>query len=214
MGEGQRPAETAASLEISADAELLLAVGEQRFKLRIAFKAFRHIAHFRPCGFVSGHVACLILPLAGLIELLPAFHETVGASAGSEAHVGASSGSDFGFELKRADCAGGTAGARFTSEAVVLAVGGFRILPAVGSNLIKAAPCLAKLAPLFGGRRKTLMFGFNDGIGRASVAHKRVRAGLAQSRLGVFRHRPFHRVRFAPGRQTLDLLTIGVRYHF
>ena len=69
MGEGQRPAETAASLEISADAELLLAVGEQRFKLRIAFKAFRHIAHFRPCGFVSGHVACLILPLAGLIDL-------------------------------------------------------------------------------------------------------------------------------------------------
>lgn len=46
-------------------------------------------------GLVAVDVARLILPQTGLVELLPAFHETVGAAA----RIGA----DFGFELESAD---------------------------------------------------------------------------------------------------------------
>ena len=48
VGKGQRPAETAARVEIPTDAEVSLAIGEQGFQLRIAVQAFCHIAHFRP----------------------------------------------------------------------------------------------------------------------------------------------------------------------
>ena len=49
--------------------------------LRITFEAFRQFAHRRARGLVAGHVARLILAQAGLVELLPAFHESVGAAA-------------------------------------------------------------------------------------------------------------------------------------
>src|SRR6516162_5532067 len=49
--------------------------------LRITFEAFCQFAHRRARGLVAGHVARLILAQAGLVELLPAFHESVGAAA-------------------------------------------------------------------------------------------------------------------------------------
>ena len=42
-----------------------------RFHLLIAFEASRHVAHCRARGPVAGHVAGLILTVAGLIERLP-----------------------------------------------------------------------------------------------------------------------------------------------
>ena len=99
VSEGQFLAEPAARFE--RDAEIPLAVGEDGFQLRIAFEAFRHVAHRRARRLVAGHVARLILALAGVVELLPAFHEAVGAAA----RIGA----QFGFELERADGAGGVA---------------------------------------------------------------------------------------------------------
>src|SRR5690242_6414626 len=93
MCEGQFVAESAACLK--GDAELPLAVGEDGFHLRIAFEASRHVAHRRARGPAAGHVARLILVLAGRLELLPALHKTVGAAVRIDAQLG--------FELKRAD---------------------------------------------------------------------------------------------------------------
>src|SRR4051794_40493384 len=86
--EGELVAKPAARFE--RDAKLLLAVGEDRFQLRIAFEASGHVPHRRARRFVAGHVASLILTLAGLVELLPTLHETVGAPARI--------GPQFGFE--------------------------------------------------------------------------------------------------------------------
>ena len=78
MIEGEFQPEAAA--RVDPDAEVSLVVGEDRFKLRIAFEALRHIAHRRPRGLVAGHVTRLILALAGLAEFSPAFHEAVGSA--------------------------------------------------------------------------------------------------------------------------------------
>src|SRR5690242_4907826 len=91
--EGEFKAEPAAGFE--GDAKLGLAVGEDRFHLRIAFEASRHVAHRRARGSVAGHVARLILALAGLVEPLPALHKAVGEAVRIDA--------DFGLELERAD---------------------------------------------------------------------------------------------------------------
>src|ERR1700752_4403697 len=93
MSEGQFLAEPATRFK--GESELMLAIGKDRLELRIAFEAFRHVAHCRAHGLVAADVARLILAQAGLVELLPALHEAVGAAA----RIGA----EFGFELERAD---------------------------------------------------------------------------------------------------------------
>lgn len=95
MAEGKFQPESVACFDL--DAEVPLAVGEDGFKLRIVFEALRHVAHRRACGLVTGHVAKLILVLAGLAEFLPAFHEMVGAPFGG--------GAQFSFKLDGADSA-------------------------------------------------------------------------------------------------------------
>ena len=76
-------------------AELDLAVDEDRFHLWIAFEASCHVAHRRPRGPVAGHVAGLILALAGLVEPLPALHKAIGEAIWIDPH--------FGLELERPD---------------------------------------------------------------------------------------------------------------
>ena len=93
VGKGEFEAEPAACFK--GDAEFDLAVGEDRFHLRIAFEASRHVAHRRARGPVAGHVAGLILALAGPVEPLPALHEAVGEAVWID--------TDFGLELERAD---------------------------------------------------------------------------------------------------------------
>ncbi len=73
---------------VDPDAEVSLAAFEDGVKLRIAFEAFRHIAHRRPRGPVAGHVACLVLVLAVVAEFPPAFHEAVGAAPRIGAQLG------------------------------------------------------------------------------------------------------------------------------
>lgn len=163
MIEGQVRAESASGLHV--DAMGRLAVGEDGFQLRIALEAFRHIAHGRPGGVIAGHVPRPILALAGLVEVLPPLHEAVGAAL----RIGA----QLRFELKGVDGPVDAPRACFTGEAVVLSVGGFRIMPAAGSDLIECAPCRAKLAPLFIRRCRALLLGFKDRIGRAGMADGR-----------------------------------------
>ena len=127
MGESEFEAEWRPDSE--RDAELLFAVGEDGFQLRIAFEAFGHVAHRQARRPVAGHVAGLILPLAGLVELLPALHEAVGAAA----RVGA----QFGFELKRADGAVDLAASRLADKFRVLLVGGFGVVRAWGRTSSK-----------------------------------------------------------------------------
>lgn len=87
--EGEFHSESAARFD--HDAEVSLAAFEDGFKLRIAFKALRHVAHRRPRGLVTGHVARLVLVLAGAVEAPPTLHEAIG----SVLRIGA----QFGFEL-------------------------------------------------------------------------------------------------------------------
>ena len=88
--------------------------------MRIAFQAFGHVTHRRARGLVAGHVAGLVLALAGVVELLPAFYETVGAAARI--------GPQLGFELEGADGAGGVTRSGFQGEFRVLLVGGFGVV--------------------------------------------------------------------------------------
>ena len=73
----------------------------------------------------------------------------------SEGDLGAATriGTDFGFELESTNGAVDPAPARLAGKAVVLAVGGFRILPAMGADLIESPPCRTQLTPLLVGRR-------------------------------------------------------------
>src|SRR5260370_41725470 len=102
----------------------MLAVGEDGFQLRIAFEAFGHVAHRRARRLVAGHVASLILTLAGVVELLPALHETVGAAARI--------GPQLGFGLERADGAVALAARRFSDQFRISLVGGFGVMRAIG----------------------------------------------------------------------------------
>jgi hypothetical protein len=149
---------------------------EQGFQLRIAFEAHGHVAQLLPRVPVAGIVARRILAFARLAEVPKARHEAVGAPVRIFGRIDA----QFRFELEGADCASGIAGACFKGEAVVLAVGGFRILPAVGSDVIECAPCCAKLAALFVRRRRALSLDFKDRIGRAGMPDERPRAGPAK----------------------------------
>lgn len=99
MGEGQILAEAPARFK--PDAGVILAAGQNGFQLRIMLEAFRHVAHRRTRRLVTGHVPGLILVLAGMVELLPTFHEAVGAAARIDAQ--------FGLELERADGPAGLA---------------------------------------------------------------------------------------------------------
>ncbi|QMV27701.1 hypothetical protein GRI33_12065 [Brucella sp. BO3] len=62
-------------------------------------------------------------------------------------------------KLKGANGAVDPAGSRLAGEAIALAVGGFRILPAMGADLIESAPYRTQLTPLLIGRRETLLLG-------------------------------------------------------
>ncbi len=93
MVEGEFLAEAAARVE--RDAELLLAAGKDGFQLRIALQVLGHVAHCGARGLAARHVTGLILSLAGLVELLPAFHKAVGAPV----RIGA----DFGLYLQGAN---------------------------------------------------------------------------------------------------------------
>src|SRR5579864_7282709 len=84
--EGEFEAEPAAGVE--GDAEFDSAVGEDRFHLRIALEASRHVAHRRPGRPVAGHVARLILALAGVAECLPALDKAVGQPGWIDAQFG------------------------------------------------------------------------------------------------------------------------------
>ena len=96
MGESEFEAEPAACVE--GDAEFDLAIGKDRFHLRIALKASRHVAHRRAARPIAGHVARLILALAGVVEPLPALDKAVSEAIWFDA--------DFGLELERTDDAG------------------------------------------------------------------------------------------------------------
>jgi hypothetical protein len=115
VAEGEFESEPATRFE--RDAEFGLAVGEDGFQLRIAFEASRHVAHRRARRLLAGHVAGLILAPAGLVELLPALHEMIGAAA----RIGA----QFGFELERAHGAADLAASRLAGQFRVLLVRGF-----------------------------------------------------------------------------------------
>ena len=121
MAECQFLAEAAA--RVDPDAEVSLAAFEDGFKLGIAFETLRHVAHRRPRGLVTGHVARLILALAGAGELPPIVHEAVGAPG----RVGA----NFGFELEGANSAADPARCSFLGEFRVFLVGGFGVVRAV-----------------------------------------------------------------------------------
>ncbi len=108
VAEGEFPAK--ATARVDPNAEVALATLKDGFKLGIAFKALCHVAHGCPRGLVTGHVARLILALAGLAEFPPAFHEAVGSQAGI--------GAKLGFQLQGADCAPGVAGPASAASAV------------------------------------------------------------------------------------------------
>src|SRR6185437_6124236 len=129
MCEGQFVAESAACFK--GDAKLPLAVSEDGFHLRITFEASRHVAHRRARGPAAGHVTRLILVLAGLLELLPALHKTVGAAARIDAQ--------FRFELERADGAIDSAASRLAGELCVLLVGSFGIVRTIGPHLLEGS---------------------------------------------------------------------------
>src|SRR3546814_240362 len=59
--------------------QLAGATAQDRFHLGIALKAFRHARHLLPERLAARHVAGAIKPVAILGELLPAFHEPIGA---------------------------------------------------------------------------------------------------------------------------------------
>ncbi len=99
---GEFGAQSATRFE--ADAALLLAVSQDRFKLRIALEAFGHVAHGRPRSAVTGS-ARLILAQAGPFELLSALHEAVSAAL------------RLSFELERLDGAVHLARASLTGKA-------------------------------------------------------------------------------------------------
>src|SRR6185437_13886173 len=127
MCEGQFVAESAACFK--RDAELPLAVGEDGFHLRIALEAPRHVAHRRARGPAAGHVARLILVLAGLLKFLPAFHKAVSAAARIDAQLG--------FELESTDGAIDAAASRLAGELRALLVGGLSIDRAIGPHLLE-----------------------------------------------------------------------------
>ena len=83
----------------------------------VALEVLGHIAHGKPRGLVAGDVARLILTPAGLVELLPTFHEAVGAAAWIDAQ--------FGLKLEGADGAIDLAASRLVDELGVLDIGGF-----------------------------------------------------------------------------------------
>src|ERR1700753_458791 len=122
VGESEFEAEPAARFE--GDAELPLAIVEERFQLRIAFQGSRHFAHRRTRGFVAGEIARLILALAGLGEPLPVLHEAVGATTRIDAQ--------FGFELEGPDSAVEPVVSRLTGKIRVLLVCGFGVVRAIG----------------------------------------------------------------------------------
>ena len=86
VAEGEFP--TKAAARVDPDAEVSLAAFEDGFKLRIAFETLCHVAHRRPRGLVAGHVARLVLVLAGAVEAPPTLHEAVGAALRIGAQLG------------------------------------------------------------------------------------------------------------------------------
>ena len=100
--------------------------------MRIAFEAFGHVAHRRARRPVAGHVAGLILSLAGVVELLPALHETRGAAARIDAQ--------FGLELERADGAVEASASGLAGQLGVLLVGGLSVVGAIGTHLFEGLP--------------------------------------------------------------------------
>src|SRR5690606_12233211 len=70
------------------DAEVALAAFEQGFKLRIAFEARDHVAHFGADGPVAGIIARRVLALPGLLEFPEPFDKMDGAQFGVLAHPG------------------------------------------------------------------------------------------------------------------------------
>ena len=168
----------------------MLAISENRFKLRVAFEALRHVAHCRPRGFVTGHVARLILALAGAVELLPALHEAIRTNL----RIGA----QFSFELEGADGAVDLASGRFRGKLRVLLVGGFSVMGATGPHLLEGFAGFLQFLHLLRAGPATLLLHLEDRIHGASMADERPLAGAAQRRFRVFGHPPFRRFPFRP----------------
>src|SRR3546814_3106393 len=68
--------------------QLALTAAQDRFHLGIALKAFRHARHFLARLLAARHVAGAIKPVTVLGELLPAFHEPIGAQVRIGPHLG------------------------------------------------------------------------------------------------------------------------------
>ena len=83
-------------------------------------------------GLVASHIAGLVLAEAGPVEVAPAFHEAFGAALRA--------GTQFRFELKGADGAGGRTRSGFPGELRVLDVGGFGGRPAKGPHVLERLP--------------------------------------------------------------------------
>nr|WP_186378985.1 hypothetical protein [Sphingobium sp. B2] len=84
----QRAAKIAAAhapvlVHVDLKPQLARTVSQDRFHLRIALKAFRHARHFLARTLPPRHVAGTIEAVAVLGELLPAFHEPIGAHPAS-----------------------------------------------------------------------------------------------------------------------------------
>ena len=168
----------------------MLAVGEERFQLRIAFEASRHVAHRRACGPVAGDVARLIPVQTGLVELLPVVHEAVGATARIDAQ--------FGLKLERADGAVEPAASRLVGKIRVLLVGGFGIVRAKGAYLLEDLTGLLQFLHLLGTCIEAHLLHIEDRIHGAGMADERPGTQPAQFLFRLFRQLPFRRFGFAP----------------
>ena len=149
---------------------------------------------------VAGHVARLILAQAGVVELLPAFHEAVGAAARIDAQ--------FGFELESADGAVDLAASRLAGKFRVLLVGGFGVVRAIGPHLLEDLAGLLQFLHLLG----TCLAAHAPASRRSHPRRGHGGRALGYARdaipFRVFRHLPFRRFGFAPlGSRTAPFLS-------
>src|SRR5690606_17925483 len=189
------PSETVTDCQIATDAhacfegdaEIAPAAFKQGFKLRVAFKAHRHVAHFCPCGVIAGIVARRILALSGLFEFPEPLDKAVGAQFGVLAHLG--------FQLQGTPCwQGSVAIARcgLGRKLGVPLVDGLGIMGAMRPEFVEARASLLQFLDLFGRCGDVLRLRPQDRIHGAGMTDEGPATGAAQRRLRVD-------LRFLPG---------------